>query len=201
MTAPDTSGQLPSGSGSPRFSGEQFGRMLDEANALDRAIYNAITETPTPTLDLPLTWISKAATYSRMWLVIAAVLAIAGGNRGRRAAIRGVASIGISSFTADLAAKHLFPRTRPVRATPVVGRKARMPTSSSFPSGHAASAFAFAAVVTDDFPELSLPLYCMAAAVGYSRIHMGVHYPSDVVGGAVLGLALGSNLRATFLPS
>ena len=70
-----------------------------------------------------------------------------------------------------------------------------MPASGSFPSGHTASAFAFATAVTADLPQLALPLYGMAVAVGYSRVHGGVHYPADVAGGAVLGLAVGTVVR------
>ena len=67
-----------------------------------------------------------------------------------------------------------------------------MPTSSSFPSGHTASAFAFATAVTADVPILAVPLFGLATAVGYSRVHTGVHYPADVMAGAILGVAVGS---------
>jgi len=170
-------------------------RLFEEANSLDFAIYKAVADTPTPTLDVPMTWVARASNYSRISISIAVVLALKGGRRGRRAAIRGLIAVVAASFTADLAAKQLFPRTRPDRRTDVVGRQARMPKSSSFPSGHTASAFAFANAVTADFPQLALPLYGVAALVGYSRVHMGVHYPSDVAGGAVLGLAVGSEVR------
>ena len=172
--------------------------LLQETSAIDSAIHDAVAGTPTPTLDVAMSWISNAATYSRIWVVIAAALALTGGERGRQTAIRGVTAIVTTSVTADLLAKNLLPpRDRPVRSTPIAGRQARMPTSSSFPSGHTASAFAFATVVTAGFPRLSLPLYALATAVGYSRVHMGVHYPSDVMGGAVLGLAVGTALRDT----
>ena len=108
-------------------------------------------------------------------------------------------AIGVASATANLAAKHLLPRNRPDRSAIPATRDVRMPTSGSFPSGHTASAFAFATAVTADLPQLALPLYGMAAAVGYSRVHGGVHYPGDVVGGAVLGLAVGTVVREATL--
>lgn len=62
-----------------------------------------------------------------------------------------------------------------------------MPHSASFPSGHTASAVAFAAAVGPTLPVCAVPLGVLACAVGYSRVHTGVHYPGDVVAGAVLG--------------
>jgi undecaprenyl-diphosphatase len=66
-----------------------------------------------------------------------------------------------------------------------------MPSSQSFPSGHTASAFAFASAVSNTMPPLSFPLTLVAAGVGYSRVHTGVHFPADVLFGSVLGATCG----------
>ena len=65
-----------------------------------------------------------------------------------------------------------------------------MPTSHSFPSGHAASAFAFAAGVGHRLPVAAAPVHAAAGLVAYSRVHTGVHYPGDVLAGSVLGTAI-----------
>jgi undecaprenyl-diphosphatase len=65
-----------------------------------------------------------------------------------------------------------------------------MPTTSSFPSGHSAAAFAFATGVGHTLPHAAVPLRALAAVVAYSRVHTGVHYPGDVVVGALIGAAL-----------
>src|SRR4030095_15306486 len=74
-------------------------------------------------------------------------------------------------------------------------RRVPMPGSASFPSGHTASGFAFTNAVAHTLPAAAAPLGMLASAVGYSRVHTGVHYPGDVVIGAVIGATLGGALR------
>jgi undecaprenyl-diphosphatase len=156
--------------------------------ALDQALYEAVTVTRTPTLDSALRQLSAAADHSKISFVAAGLLALCPG-RPRRAAVLGLAAVGVASSTANLLGKRLVRRPRPHRAeaSPFPGRHVPMPASASFPSGHTASAVAFAAAVGPAFPAATVPLGLLACAVGYSRIHTGVHYPGDVVAGAVLG--------------
>jgi undecaprenyl-diphosphatase len=166
---------------------------LKELADIDRAIYRVIADTPTPTLDEPLRRLSGLANNSGLWLAIAAGLFLAGGKRGRRAARTGVAAIGVDSALVNLPMKLASGRTRPDRERAGVPsqRWVTMPTSTSFPSGHSASAFAFAAAVGGELPALAVPLHALAAAVAYSRVHTGVHYPGDVVVGSMVGAMIG----------
>ena len=172
---------------------QQLARGLRELGAVDRAVYAAVAATPTPSLDEPLRRLSNAANNSGLWFTIAAGLGVAGGKAGRRAAVRGVAAIGVTSALVNLAVKSAWSRQRPDRAGAgvPVWRNVRMPTSTSFPSGHAASGFAFAAAIGRDQPWLGLGLRFLAAAVAYSRVHTGVHYPGDIVVGALIGEGTG----------
>ena len=171
---------------------------LRELGAVDRAVYEAVARTPTGALDVPVRRLSGAADKSRMWLAIAAVIAVAGGRRGRRAALEGVAAIAVTSATVNLGLKPIARRRRPDRAQPALfeGRHVPMPRSASFPSGHAASAFAFAYAVGRHLPVLTVPIRLLAVAVAYSRVHTGVHYPGDVVIGSVAGAGTAAMVAA-----
>jgi membrane-associated phospholipid phosphatase len=171
---------------------------LRELSAVDKSVYAAVAQTPTAALDGPVRRLSMAANHSRLWLVVAAVIALLGGRRGRRAAVEGVVSIGVTSATVNLGMKSLHRRERPARVESEHsrGRHVPMPQSTSFPSGHSASAFAFAYAIGRHVPGLALPIRLLAAAVAYSRVHTGVHYPGDVVIGSITGAATAAGVAA-----
>jgi membrane-associated phospholipid phosphatase len=167
-------------------------RWLEDAKRVDAALYAAIAQTPTPALDRAMARLSHAADYSRLSLASAGVLAAIGGRRGRRAAVAGLASVAVTASVVNLVLKPLGSRRRPDRAQlrVPVARHVRMPSSTSFPSGHSAAAFAFATGVGHALPAASIPFHGLAALVAYSRVHTGVHYPGDAVAGALLGTVL-----------
>ncbi len=169
-------------------AGSGWARALRELGAVDKAVYRAVAETPTPQLDAHVRRLSNAANYSRLWLGIAAAVAVVGGKNGRRAALEGVAAIGATSAAVNLGIKPLAHRRRPERAVEDHDtHRVRMPESTSFPSGHSASAFAFAYAVGRHVPGLAVPIRLLAGGVAYSRVHTGVHYPGDVAIGSILG--------------
>jgi membrane-associated phospholipid phosphatase len=164
----------------------------EDADRLDVAVYAAIAATPTPAMDVTLRRLSRAADRARLWVGCAAMLAAFGGSRGRAAAANGLASIALTSPVANLVLKPIGDRRRPDRHTLAVplARQVAMPRSSSWPSGHSASAFAFATGVGAAWPAAGVPLSALASLVAYSRVHTGVHYPSDTIAGTVTGVAL-----------
>jgi membrane-associated phospholipid phosphatase len=166
------------------------GRLLDRLDGWDVAAYRALAGTSTPMLDEPLRRLSMAANFSRLSMAAAAALAVAGGGRGRRAAVSGLVSVAVASAAVNIGAKLMTRRERPDRegCGVIERRHVEMPESTSFPSGHSASAFAFASGVRRQWPAASVPLYLLAAMVAYSRIHTGVHYPGDVLVGSAMGL-------------
>jgi membrane-associated phospholipid phosphatase len=172
---------------------------LREFAAIDRAVYQAIADTPSPELDIAFRRLSTAANQSRLWLGVATAMALLGGSRGRRAAFEGLLAIGATSASVNLGIKPLAHRPRPVRAEPATfgDRYVPMPKSTSFPSGHAASAFAFAFAISRETPRLAVPIGLLAGAVAHSRVHTGVHYPSDVVIGSIVGSATAAMVTAS----
>jgi membrane-associated phospholipid phosphatase len=167
--------------------------VLSELGQVDRAVYLAVAGTPTPALDPPMRRLSRAADRSRLWLGIAAAMAAVGGREGRRAAAAGVAALAVDSAVVNLGFKFAARRSRPDRiaaGVPAV-RQVPMPHSASFPSGHAASGFAFANAVGQTLPIAAGPLRLLASVVAYARVHTGVHYAGDVVVGAAIGATVG----------
>lgn len=165
--------------------------VVVEAERVDQAVYGAVAATSTSQLDRAMRRLSEAANYSRLWIATSAVLA-ASGPRGRVAAGSGLAAIAATSAVANLVVKPVGRRRRPDRdaeEVPLV-RQVQMPSSRSFPSGHAASAVAFASAVGRVQPGAGIPVRCLAALVAYSRVHTGVHYPGDVVAGALIGATI-----------
>ena len=163
--------------------------LLAEVERIDLAVYRAIATTPTPRLDGAMRRLSSAANYSRLSIGAAALLATAGGPRGRRAAVLGLSCLGTTSATVNLLVKPVGRRRRPDQAGEGVpaARQVPLPGSRSFPSGHTAAAVAFASGVSGVMPGAGIALHSLAATVGYSRVHTGVHYPGDVVAGALIG--------------
>lgn len=165
---------------------------LTDARNIDDAVYAAVARTPTPALDAEMSTLSQAANHSQLWMASAAALTLVGGRSGRRAALQGLASVAVTSAMVNVVVKRIGRRQRPDRAGEEVpvARHVVMPTSLSFPSGHSAAAFAFATGVGNSLPVAAVPLHAVAGVVAYSRVHTGVHHPSDVVVGSVLGTVI-----------
>jgi undecaprenyl-diphosphatase len=140
-------------------------------------------------LDTVLPALGRAANYGRLWQAVALGLALAGNQRTRRAALRGLVALSVASVAANVVSKRMVGRVRPVvEAIPLARKLARAPLTTSFPSGHSASAAAFATGVAMEAPAfVAAPVAGLAAAVASSRMVTGAHFPSDVLGGTALG--------------
>jgi membrane-associated phospholipid phosphatase len=185
-----SAGQRGAGSGPAGRLLTACGRRL---GAADQALFAAVAGSAAPSLDEPARRLSQAANYSRLWIAIAAGIAAAGGPAGRKAAVRGLLSVAVTSATVNIGVKSVRRRERPDRTHWQVplARQVAMPSSASFPSGHSAAGFAFASSVGHDLPGAAPPLLVLAAAVASSRVYTGVHFPGDVIFGSIIGAAIG----------
>ncbi|MGI5449818.1 bifunctional phosphatase PAP2/diacylglycerol kinase family protein [Streptomyces sp. CA-243310] len=162
----------------------------------DRQLFDAVARRHWPGADRVLPRLGRAANHGVLWGGTAAALAAFGSARTRKAALRGVTSLALASATINTVGKWSVRRSRPVlEGVPAARQLRTQPQTTSFPSGHSASAFAFTAGLALEAPGWGLALAPVAASVAFSRVYTGVHYPSDVVAGAALGVAAGFLVR------
>ncbi len=179
-------------------------KRLDPANGTDVRIFLAINQLPHTRLLNDLMYaVTRLMTGGHLWMLGLTLHALTRRKRRERryalkALVDSVPSLLIATTIVDYPIKRYFRRRRPfinvVRAI-VVGRK---PGSYSFPSGHSASAFGGAYLLSRYYPKRAPLFYAIAALVGFSRIYVGAHYPGDVLSGSGLGILFAAVLRHLF---
>lgn len=164
--------------------------MLDALLRYDGLVRGWLTTHHTTTADLVMVTLSMAGRSGLLWLVLGAAIALT-----NRRLVPGVfqltLAIGLASLIVDGVVKPAVARARPFEMAADTRVIDRRPESGSFPSGHAANALAGAYVLARLWPAAAVPLWMLAVAVAFSRIYVGVHYPLDVMAGALIGLACG----------
>ena len=136
--------------------------------------------------------LSYAGRLGLLWIAIALVLCAVWRRWGVLALT--VIAVALADWSA-IGLKALFDRERPPLRYAEPKTLVHTPHDGSFPSGHAATSFAAATILSFAFPRFALPLFVLAAAVASSRVYVGVHYPLDVLGGALLGVLVATALR------
>ncbi|MEU2266175.1 YhjD/YihY/BrkB family envelope integrity protein [Streptomyces olindensis] len=138
--------------------------------------------------------------HTRLWCGAAVLMSFAGGRRGRKAAVAGLASMAVAELVSNAVAKPLRGRPRPPKEWIPHDDVDDRPASSSFPSGHTAAAVAFTSAVAPTWPRGATACAVPAVMVAAERVHSGAHYPTDVAVGAVIGLAATALVRAAPRP-
>jgi undecaprenyl-diphosphatase len=168
------------------------GRLRRRLGRVDRQLLVYAAHGRSPRTDRALMAASTAANRSALWIGVAAVLTSTGRRKPRSAAAGGLLGIGIAATLVNGPLKFAWRRDRPAIAFKGGGEPLLpLPRTFSFPSGHSASAFAFATGASMALPAAAPVLLPAAGTVAYSRVHTGVHYPSDVAVGATVGVLSG----------
>ncbi|MFC5754307.1 bifunctional phosphatase PAP2/diacylglycerol kinase family protein [Actinomadura rugatobispora] len=186
------------GAGRPRTPAVYRKGPLRTLGRLDRRAFDRVASTHLPGLEYVLPRLSRAADHGVLWFTAAGAMGLTRRARLRRAALRGSIGIAVASPVVNVLGKQAFRRARPVvDLVPPIRIRWKLPTSHAFPSGHSASAAAFATGVAMEAPRaVAVPVGAAAGAVAFARIYTGAHYPGDVLAGAGIGVlaALGTRL-------
>jgi undecaprenyl-diphosphatase len=160
---------------------------------LDRSVQGWVVDNRVGLLDPVFQGLSLIGSFGIVWLLLA--LAISGFSWSRPWLWTRVGAAILLAESASGALKLWVERDRPPLSRPVPEPLLESPSTYSFPSGHATVSFACATVLALAVPRLRWPLFALAALVAFSRVYVGVHYPGDVLAGAVLGVVIATALR------
>lgn len=163
---------------------------LGPIERLDRAVDDAFDHLRgNPVADRIFYVASELGDFSLIWHILGAGQGLVRPD-GLKRAVQIAAGLGVESALVNGAIKSAFRRARPVVEVERP-HKLRVPRTTSFPSGHASSAF-FAAALLSERSKAAPAYYAIAAVVAASRVHVRIHHASDVVGGIAVGVALGA---------
>jgi len=167
--------------------------MSEFLYSIDKAVFFFINQTiSNPILDrlMPfLTDLNKHKVTIAVFIILWLWLMVKGGKTGRTAGILLVLSIGISDQLSSSVLKNLFCRIRPCHALEGVRLLVDCGSGYSFPSSHAVNNFAGATILSHYYRRYSWGWFSLASLIALSRPYIGVHYPSDIAGGAAIGWA------------
>jgi undecaprenyl-diphosphatase len=137
---------------------------------------------------------SALGDHGLIWLLLAVIRGLTSPDtppESWRATMRAAGAIGIESIVVNGPVKWIFRRARPIGSVVAAPHPLRTPRTSSFPSGHATSAFCAATLLSDGDPVRRPVYFALAVVVAWSRVHVRLHHASDVIGGAIIGTILG----------
>lgn len=148
----------------------------------------------TPLLDAFAVVLSGLGNAGFIWFFVAAWLFVREEHKNHRFFLPVVIAGGVSLLLVEYILKPLIARPRPFDYIGII-RVVTEPGSFSFPSAHATVAFTMAVVLSGNEPRWRPGLYLLAVLIAWSRIYLGVHYPSDVAAGALIGAAIGTGVQ------
>lgn len=161
---------------------------------MELALLNGIQEAlRADWLDPLMVFVSSLCAHGEIWILLAAALLCF--RKTRRAGVTVAAALILDLVVCNGLLKPLFGRVRPCTVNPAVELLVACPSDASFPSGHTAASFAAVGALRAAGSRLWLPGLVLAVVIAFSRLYLYVHWPSDVLAGALLGWGLGYAAR------
>lgn len=166
--------------------------MAELLKQLDLIVFYFFNHTlSTGVLDIFFSFITNVRYWFPVYLIALLFLTIKGGRKGRIAAVLVLLLVATTDQLGAKVFKEIFQRLRPCNALPDVFTPLGCTGSFSFPSNHALNNFAVAFFFSILYPKAKWYLFTAASLIAISRVYLGLHYPSDIVGGAILGIGFG----------
>lgn len=166
--------------------------MTEFLYSIDLAVFYFFNHSiANPAFDRFFVFITDVNHWYIAYLILLGIAFVKGGRTGKIAAVGALVLIAASDQLSSFFIKHWVARIRPCNALPDARKLIECSGSYSFPSSHAVNNFAAAVFFYRIYPNLKWVLFISAFLVAFSRVYVGRHYPSDIIGGAIIGSALG----------
>lgn len=164
--------------------------MLERIVAWDNKILKMLAAKHTPALNKILVAVTRSGNNGYIWFILSIPLLLI--NKYRMTGFTLILAMVISALAGEVTIKHIVGRVRPCSRDFAKDLLIKHPAHYSFPSGHTSSSFAVAMVMLFMMPVLFIPVLLYACLMGFSRMYVLVHYPTDVLAGVVLGTICGT---------
>lgn len=172
--------------------------MINNIKIIDEKVLLKISKIQRPILNKLMVAITSAGNTGTIWLLMAVPMLL--NSIVRNKGIKLVLSLLLTGFMGEIVIKRLVGRMRPSKEIDQENLLIKKPITYSFPSGHTSSSFAAAVTISLNFPlTFAILAFALAGAIAFSRLYLRVHYPSDILAGAVLGVICSLAVNAFYV--
>lgn len=163
--------------------------MLKRIKKWDEDVILWISKNSNKFLDKLMVCITRLGDGGLIWVLVAISFLIT--KSYKSVSLKILLSLCLTTLVGEVSIKRIVGRLRPSQVISKEDLLIKKPTSYSFPSGHTASSFGVTIILSEEFPHLSVLFFSIACLIGISRVYLKVHYPTDVIFGAIVGTVCG----------
>lgn len=162
--------------------------MIELINSFDKSVIEFIQNNlHSPIMDKIMVFITTLGDTGLIWIIIGLALVIS--NKYRKVGFMVLGALLLGSILGEGIIKNIVQRDRPFINMDGIDMLINTPITYSFPSGHTTSSFAAAGVLAISFKNKSVYVFVLAGLIAFSRLYLGVHFPTDIIAGIILGLS------------